>query len=193
MELGTIARSSLGGTGVLKCSASRWGGSFAVYGRGDNMVSQRQEFEAVLYSGGEGDSWTMIDVPFDLRNAYGSKGRVPVKVTVNGYEYRTSIFPMGKGAHVMMVNKEMLAGGKTAPGQKARITMEKDDAPRPIVVPNDLQAALDANPKAKVAFDKLPPSHRREYIGYVDEAKKPETRAKRVNKTVEMLEQGAKK
>lgn len=77
----------------------------------------RKEFQTKLQSMGPKGAWTALLVPFNVEKVFGSKARISVKGTINGFRYRTSIFPMGDGTHMMMVNKRcrrtlMLALGK---------------------------------------------------------------------------------
>jgi Bacteriocin-protection, YdeI or OmpD-Associated/Domain of unknown function (DUF1905) len=145
------------------------------------------EFEARLEAGGEGGAWTLLTVPFSVEEAFGSRGRVSVKGTLNGFAYQTSLFPNGDGTHHMLVNRAMQKGANAGPGDAVRVEMERDDAPREIAVPLDFQQALDQHAEAKAVFERLPPSHRREYIRWIEEAKRPETRATRVSKSLEKL------
>lgn len=72
-------------------------------------------------------------------------------------------------------------------GDTVRVEMEVDTAPRTVDIPPELKRALAKNKGAKEVFEKLPPSHKREYVGYITEAKKPETRLRRVNQTIKTL------
>jgi hypothetical protein len=84
----------------------------------------KQSFEVMLQSGGEGGNWVLFNVPFDVQAAFGTKGRVSVSGTINGFAYRTSLFPNGDGTHHMMVNKEMQRGANAKPGDTVRVEME---------------------------------------------------------------------
>lgn len=88
----------------------------------------------------------------------------------------------------MMVNKQMQKGAGVAVGDKVKVVVEVDTATRVVEVPEELQKALSKSKKARKTFERIPYSHKKEYVDYIKEAKKPETRAKRVQKTVEMLE-----
>jgi hypothetical protein len=142
-------------------------------------------FEATIIkdedSGGAG-----ITIPFDVREAFGKKGRVPVKCTIDGYPYRGSIFPYGGTYYIGVVKKVRDAIGKTY-GDTVRVVMEADEEPRTVEVPEDFARALDENVTAKMAFEKLSYSHKREYVLWINEAKKDETRQRRIAKTIEKL------
>lgn len=132
-------------------------------------------------------SWTKVDLPFDARRAFGSRGRVSVKGTINGFAFRTSIFPNGDGTHHMMVNKAMKEAANSRAGKTVRITMERDFKAQEVEVPTEIARALKKHKAAGAAFDRLTPSHRREHIRHVIDAKKPETRTRRIEKLIEML------
>jgi len=144
-------------------------------------------FRAKLTGEGPGGAWVFLKIPFDVEKEFGTRARVAVKGTINGFVYRTSIFPDGKGAHSMMVNKAMQEGAKAAAGETVAVTMAPDTAPRTVKVPKDLKAALAKNPAAAAVFDKLSYTHRKEFVEWIEQAKKPETRSARVEKTVAMV------
>jgi hypothetical protein len=131
---------------------------------------------------------TMFRVPFDLEEAFG-RARPPVKVTIRGYTWRTTPGVYGGVGHVV-VNRAAKAAAGVDAGDRVRITMELDTEPRTVVVPKDLRSALGASPEAKAAFAKLSFTHRREYVEWVEEAKRPETRERRVAATVSQVEAG---
>jgi hypothetical protein len=147
----------------------------------------KREFEVRLEAAGDNGAWTVLKVPFRVEEAFGSRARVAVRGAINGFAFRSSLFPSGDGAHVMMVNKAMQKGAGVGPGDVVRVTMEPDTEPRAVEVPPELAAALAAHPAAKAAFDKLSPSHRREYADHVRQAKQAATRVRRAAKAVAML------
>ena len=130
---------------------------------------------------------TGITIPFDVEKTYGTRARVPVRGTLNGFPYRSSIFPMG-GKFMMAVNRELRAGANAKGGDQITVTMERDDAPRIVTPPADLARALKANPTAQAAWDKLSYTHRKEHARAVEDAKRPETRVRRIEKAIEQLE-----
>lgn len=150
------------------------------------------KFSARLLSEGPGGGWTFIEIPVNTAELFGTKGRVSVKGTINGFAFASSIFPKGDGTHTMMVNKAMQAGGKVAPGEVAKFTLEKDETPRTVMVPPVLTKLLKSNQPARLYFEKLSPSHRKAYVEFITEAKKEETRLRRAEKTVAMLAAGKK-
>jgi len=129
---------------------------------------------------------TAITIPFDVQKVFGTRGRVPVRGTINGYPYRSSIFTMG-GEPFMVVNKQMRAGAGVKAGDIVSVVMERDDEPRTIEPPADLARALKANREAKAGWDKLSYTHRKEIALAIEDAKKPETRARRIDKAIAEL------
>jgi hypothetical protein len=150
----------------------------------------KQKFQAELIGRGPGGAWAFIAVPFDVEKVFGKKSRVPVTGTLNGFPFRNSLMPEGDGTHSMMVNKELQKGAKAEIGETMEIVMELDTAPRTVTVPDDLETAFSGDAKAKKAFAALSYSIQKEFIDWIVEAKKPETRNRRVEKTLEMLATG---
>ncbi|HEX8069033.1 MAG TPA: YdeI/OmpD-associated family protein [Pyrinomonadaceae bacterium] len=133
---------------------------------------------------------TGIKIPFDVLKVFGTRARVPVRGTINGFPYRGSIFPMGGGCHYMVVNKELRAGAQVKGGDRVSVVMQRDDEPRIITPPPDLARALKANKPAQAAWDKLSYTHRKEHVKAIEDAKKPETRQRRIEKAIAALVAG---
>lgn len=134
----------------------------------------------------------LMTVPFDVQQVFGTRTRVPVRGTINGFAFRSTIFPTGDGHHYMVVNREVRAGAGVKGGDTVTVQMERDDEPRTIEPPADLQRALKANKAARAAWEKLSYTHQKEYARAVAEAKRPETRARRVEKAITELAAGKK-
>ena len=149
-------------------------------------MATTKRFRAVLEKDTD-SSATAIAIPFDVEKAYGSRGRVPVRGTLNGFAFRSSVFPMGGGCHWLVVNRDMREGAKIKAGETISVMMERDDEPRVITPPKDFARALAANKVALAAWDKLSYTHRKEYAKAIEEAKKPETRARRIEKAIAAL------
>lgn len=135
-------------------------------------------------------SWTVIVFPKSASRKLGTRARVPVAGTLNGYGFRTSAFPTRSGTHHMMVNREMREGAGVKAGDRAKVVLEVDTKPRPVVLPPALTRALARSKTAKAAFENLPPSHRKEIAGYIAEAKRPETVERRVERALKALATG---
>jgi len=115
--------------------------------------------------------------------------RFPVVATVNGYTWRTSVARMG-GEFLLGLNREVRQGAGVQAGDEVDVTIELDSAPRDVEVPEALAAALAADPQAKAAFDGMAFTHRKEYARWVSEAKREQTRQRRVQQALEMLRSG---
>jgi hypothetical protein len=142
-----------------------------------------ETFEAEIIAVERGGAF--VTVPDTVVAALGGGGRIPVRATFDGTAYQGSIASMG-GAKVLGVRKDVQAAiGKRA-GDTVTVAIERDDAERTIATPDDLQVAL-AEAGLVDGFEALSYTHRREYVRWIDEAKKPETRARRVQGTIERL------
>ena len=139
-------------------------------------------FETVLGSDG---SATFIVVPIDVPTVFG-RVRAPVRVTVGGHTWRTTVMRYGERYYVPVSRANREAAGVAA-GDTLAVELAPDDAPRTVEVPDDLAAALDAVPGARAAFDRSAFSHRREWVTWVAEAKRPQTRERRVRGVVEQV------
>jgi len=147
----------------------------------------QQEFDAVLVAKGPNGAWTHMIVPFNVEQAFGSKAVVPVAGTINGHPFRTSILPNGDGTHYMAVTKQMQAAAQAKAGDAAHFVMAVDTRPRTVEVPEDLTAALANHPDLAASFAGFSYSHRKEFADWIAQAKRPETRARRVEKSLEMI------
>lgn len=131
---------------------------------------------------------TMFRVPFDLEEAFG-RARPPVRVTIRGHTWRTTPGVYDGVGHIV-VNRAVKAATGVDAGDRVRVAMELDTEPRNVALPRDLQAALAADPVAEAAFARLSFTHRREYVEWIEEAKRPETRSRGIGATVERVLEG---
>ncbi len=141
------------------------------------------KFETVLEKH-ENMEATGITIPFDVEEVFGQK-RVPVKIWINDAEYRTTVMPMG-GRYMMAVPKVFRDAAGIKAGETIIVTMEKDTEKRTVEVPKDLAAALRESGLSEV-FSKMSFTHRKEYVNSINDAKREETRVRRIEKTIEML------
>jgi hypothetical protein len=132
-----------------------------------------------------------VVVPDPVVEALGGGVRARVKGTLNGVEFRSNLMRYG-GVVWLGVHKATMQAAGISHGDAVTVEFELDDAPRVIQVPQALQRALDADPEAKATFDALAFTHRKEYAQWVAEAKKDETRDRRVAETVDRLKAGKK-
>jgi bacteriocin resistance YdeI/OmpD-like protein/uncharacterized protein DUF1905 len=128
---------------------------------------------------------TMFRVPFDLEAAFGRK-RPPVKVTIRGHTWRTTP-GVYDGVAYIGLNKDVRAAAGIDAGDRVRVSIELDTEPRTVTVPDDLRSALAGDDAARAAFEKLSYTHRREYVEWIEEAKRPDTRARRIAGTLERV------
>ena len=142
-------------------------------------------FESTVELGGK--TATGIPVPEEVVAALGESKRPPVTITLNGYTYRTTAVRMG-GRFLVPLSAEHREAAGVAAGDAVTVDLEADTAPREVALPADLEAAMDD--AARAAYDALSYTHRKEWVRWVEEAKKPETRATRVEKTVAGLREG---
>jgi hypothetical protein len=144
-------------------------------------------FESTVELGGK--TATGIPIPDEVIEALGSSKRPPVAVTVNGHTYRTTAVRMG-GRFLVPLSAENREAAGVAAGEDITVDIAPDTAPREVTLPDDLAAAMDD--RVRAAYDALSYSHRKEWVRWVEEAKKPETRATRIEKTVAGLREGRK-
>lgn len=150
------------------------------------MTARR--FDASIEAAGRGGA--VVVVPFDVQEVLGSK-RPPVRVTVNGYVFRTTIAPMG-GRSLLGLNREVRDAAGVAIGETVSVELERDDEPRVVEEPADFAALLADAPAARAAFDALSYTHRKEYVRWITEAKRDETRQRRLHRAIELLQAGTK-
>jgi hypothetical protein len=134
---------------------------------------------------GADDKNLVVEVPFDVKEVFG-KARPPIIITVAGYSFPSTVMVYG-GKPFIGVRRSHFEAAKLAPGKTVSITMRLDTSSRTVDVPPDLAKALKANKAAKAAWDALSFTHQREHAEAIVGAKKPETRERRVQKTLEML------
>ena len=144
-------------------------------------------FRAVIEDAGGGGAF--VTIPFDVEKTFGKK-RVKIKATIEGESYRGTLVRMGSPNHMLLVLKEIREKIGKSFGDEVVVELEEDLEPRQVDVPADLQQALQANPKAQDFFNRLSYSHQREYVRWVTEAKRDQTRMDRVQRTIELLTQG---
>jgi hypothetical protein len=115
--------------------------------------------------------------------------RFPVIATVNGYSWRTTVTRM-RGEFLLGLNREVRESAGVEAGDTVNVAIGLDTAPREVDVPQALASALDADPAANAAFQSLAFTHRKEYARWVADAKREETRERRVTQAVQMLREG---
>ena len=132
-----------------------------------------------------------VVVPFDAKAEFGG-ARAPVAGTINGTPFRGRLMVYGGVTYLGFRREIRDAAGGIGEGDSVEIEVERDDAPREVDVPPALAEALAADPEAKTIYDGLAFSHRKEYAQWIAEAKREETRARRVERATSMLREGVK-
>ncbi|MDX6682816.1 MAG: hypothetical protein QOG94_2855 [Solirubrobacteraceae bacterium] len=151
-------------------------------------MSQRSFTAPLSESGRGGGRW--IELPFDAREAFG-EARAPVRGTLNGTPFRGRLAVYG-GATYLGLRREIRDAAGLELGDLVEVVLERDDEPREVEVPPQLAAALAGDAGARAAFDALAFTHRREYAEWVAGAKRDDTRARRVERAVELLRRGVR-
>ena len=141
-------------------------------------------FRATLETNGR--TATGIEVPTSVVDALAAGKRPPVRVTLHKHTYRTTVARMG-GRFLVPVSAEVRKAAGVTAEDELDVGIELDDAPRTVEVPADLAAALAEAPAAAQAWEKLAYTHQKEWARSVEDAKKPETRARRIAAAVEAL------
>lgn len=150
-------------------------------------MSKKHTFTAPIQNAGGGGAF--VEIPFDVEKAFGSK-RPKIKAMIEGVSYRGTLVRMGSECHMLIILKGIREQISKDFGDEVKITVESDTKPRIIEVPKDLLKELKKDNDAKAFFDKLAYTHQKEYVKWIEEAKRGETRQARVVKTIEMLKQG---
>jgi len=145
----------------------------------------------VRIQGKEAGVVSAITPPVDVKQTFGVRGRVPVRGTINGYPFRSSLMPMD-GCHMMPVNKTLCQGAGVKPGDLVDVVMERDQDERTVAPPAELQKELSKNKKAQERWEKLSFTHKKEMANAISGAKQEETRKRRLAKVMNVLRTGAK-
>ena len=130
------------------------------------------------------------ELDFDVKEAFGA-ARAPISVTINGYTFRTTTIAMG-GRYFLGINKTHQAGAGITVGETFQVDLEPDHEPRVVKPPVDLAEALEKNARIKKAWNQLSYTDQKEHVRGLEDAKKPETRARRLVKMIERLNASAK-
>lgn len=149
-----------------------------------------QSFTAVIQDAGGGGAF--VEVPFDVEKEFGSR-RPKVKAMIEGVAYRGTLTRMGTECHILGIRKDIREQIGRTIGDEVNITVEPDTEPRQVEIPPELAEAFTKEKAAEAFFHTLSYSHQKEYVGHILEARKEETRARRVAQTIESLKQGTKK
>jgi hypothetical protein len=140
---------------------------------------------------GKGTSVAWLNAPFDVVKTFGTRARVPVRGTINGFPFRSSLMPMG-GRHGMAVNRTMRDGAGVEAGDTVNVVMERDEGKRFVTAPPLLKKELAKNNAAQANWQKLSFTNQKEIALSINGAKQEETRLRRLAKTMDILKTGKK-
>lgn len=146
-----------------------------------------QKFSAVLEKGDKSLGWTVAQVPFEPRELWPKMVRQRVCGTINGFAFRTSLFPDPRGGHIILVNKAMQDGGGVRLGGKAAFVLEPDMEERPAELPEELDVLLDEAEGLREWYGELSESMRRELGKWIYGVKSAESRRKRAEQCAERM------
>ncbi len=146
-----------------------------------------KSFAATLERDGTRLNWVIIHVPLDVQKIWGTRGNLRVKGEINGFAFRTALFPTGKGGHIMIVNKRMQAGGKVRPGALARFRLAPDSEERTAAIPPELKPILAQDKSLRRWYDQLNYSIRKEIADWIQQVKSPDARIRRGEQIAERL------
>jgi uncharacterized protein YdeI (YjbR/CyaY-like superfamily) len=149
--------------------------------------SSAKTFQATLKRDGTPLNWTIVSVPRAITDSWKSGSRPRVKGEINGFAFRTSLFPTGKGDFILLVNKRMQAGAKVTLGSVASFLLQPDTEERTVVTPPELKQALTGSAALRRWFDRLPYSFHKYTADMVTQAKNPEARLRRAEQVAEVL------
>lgn len=149
------------------------------------MENQQLTFKTELLLAGK--TATGVEVPAAIVEKLGNGKKPPVKVTINGYTYPSTVAVMN-GVFMLPVSAEVRENAKVKSGEIIEVSVVLDNQPRVIEAPADFQSALDNNPAAKQYFDTLSNSNKKYFIGAIEQAKTAETRIRRIEKAIVDLE-----
>jgi len=152
-------------------------------------MAKKHSFTAVIQNAGGGGAY--VEVPFDVEEAFGSR-KPKVIALIEGVPYRGTLVRMGTECHLLLILKSIREQvGKTF-GDEIKVSVEADTEERVVTVPVELKRAFKSEKETKAIFEKLSYTHQKEYVTWINEAKKDEMRQNRVAKTMEMLKKGKK-
>jgi uncharacterized protein YdeI (YjbR/CyaY-like superfamily) len=152
-----------------------------------NLKSVAKSFKATLERMQSNLGWVIIRIPFDVSKIWGVRGQFRVKGQINGFAFRTSLFPTGRGYHYLLVNKRMQAGADARAGSTADFRLEPDLKVRKTTVPLELQRAFSQYRPLQRWFDDLSYSIRKWIADWIAQPKSAEARVRRAEQIAEQL------
>lgn len=156
------------------------------------METKATEFKAVILQNGELNA-AFIEFPFSAEEVFGKKGQIKIRAVFDHVvEYRGSLVRMKSDRHILGLPREIRKQlGKTF-GDEVAVSLAEDKEERTVEISEDIASLFNENPDAKKLFDAMSYTHKKEYIRWIEEARKPETRESRKTKMIQMLLEGKK-
>ncbi len=152
-----------------------------------NPTPAPKRFEARLERLRSRLNWIIVRIPFDAAKLWGLRGQIKVKGEINGFPFRTSLFPTREGWHFLLVNKRMQKGARAFEGSTAHLQMELDTEERIVTVPEELKRFLNQDRSLRRWYDELNYSTRNDIAKWVTEPKSAEARMRRAEQIAERL------
>lgn len=149
----------------------------------------RQHFRSILRGEGGESSWKFITIPFDVQRTFGVSGRIPVRGTLNGFPFRSSLACVN-GVHLLGIDGRLRRQARLDAAPEVDVVLDVDAPPRAMHLPAQLRRALEADDFARRRFDELPLEHRREFARWVGAAKQRQTKEQRAAHAVELIKSG---
>ncbi len=150
-------------------------------------VHASKRFEARLERMRSRLNWVIIPVPFDAARVWGLRGQIKVKGQINGFAFRTSLFPTREGRHFLLVNKRMQKGARVVEGSVARFQMELDNEERTVTIPDELKRIVGEDRSLRRWYDGLNHSTRSDISKWITEPKSVEARVRRAEQIAERM------
>lgn len=154
------------------------------------MGEKKLRFQAKI-QGREAGVVAAIAPPVDVIEYFGTRARLPIRGTINGFPFRSSLMPCGS-ARMMPVNQTLCRGAGVAPGDIVDVVMERDEEERTVEAPQELKKELAKSKKAQERWDGLAFTHKKEMANSILGAKQEETKKRRMAKVMQVLKTGAK-
>jgi len=154
------------------------------------MTLKRFEYTTNLFLMERGIPGTFAGFPYDVRTEFGTGGPVRINCWIDGIHKTGSLVPIGNGEHAIHIRKEVLNKIGKAEGDEVLMVVEQDISPKILVIPEDFQWLLDDDPELNEKFEKLAFSYKEAIVNYINEAKRPETRVKRIENFIQRIRVG---
>ncbi|HCR76347.1 MAG TPA: hypothetical protein DIW37_08115 [Chryseobacterium sp.] len=156
------------------------------------MKTDSVQFKAVIKQNGEMNA-AFVEFPFSTEEIFGKKGQVKIKAVFDDkVEYRGSLAKMKSECHILGLTQEIRKQLGKSFGDEVSVSLTEDKEERVVEIVEDIVLLFNENHEAKILFDKMNYTHRKEYIRWIEEAKKPETRENRKLKMIQMILEGKK-